>query len=385
MTRPATGAQTSVYFVLETETGVTPDNPVWTKLRFTGSLPALTRDNLESAELDGSREKNNIRLGQYSVAGDINVELYYGAFDELLEGLMQGSWVAGSVDSGVEITVDASANTFTRTTGDFTAIFSEGDTVKFGSLVGSGNSDPVVITSVTATVITAAAATLTDESATTTDVTQCDTLKVGTDIKSFSLLYHYADLNDGAGGYDLVTGCEVTAMGLEVSVNNLVTGSFSVIGRNYEQNASLPSGSTFNDANTSRPFASFDGSLVQDGDQIGFVTSISPSMDNAAEAVFVVGSRGASHISYARMSNTFDIEAFFQNYDLFDKFVSEEEGSMQALLKLDGNGFSIRYPRFMYTAGTPEVTGDTDISISASGQALKDADAGTSLILQRIS
>ena len=383
-TRPATGANTSVYLCLETDCGVTPDSPVWIPFRYTGSIPSLNRDNLQGAELDGSREITSLRLGQFNPNGDVNVELYYGAHDDLYSALLQSSWVSGVTESAVDITVDATAGTFTRAAGDFTTNLSVGDVVKFSDLIGSGNSDPVTITSLTALVATCDAADLTDEASTSTDVVQGDKLVVGTSKKSFSLLVDYGDLNSGAGGYDIIPGCEVSASSIEIAVNALVTGSFSFIGRDYLVNTSLPAGSTFADANTSRPYASFDGSIIQDNEKVGFVTSISPSMDNAAEAAYVVGKRGPNHISYGRMSNTFDIEAFFYDYTLFEKFANEDEGAMSALLKLDGKGLSFTWPRFIYTAGAPDIAGESDISISASAQALKDTDAGTSLIIQRV-
>lgn len=381
--RPATGANTSVFYVEEVDCGVTPTSPVWTPLRFTGSLPSLTRDNLTSAELDGSREISELRLGQFNPNGDINVEFYYGAHDDLLAALLQSTWVAGTTEAGLTIDVDGTLNTITRSAGDFTANFAVGDLVKFPSLTGS-NSDPIIITALTATVLTAAAATLVDESTATSDIVGGDQLKVGTTKKSFSLLIYYEDLNNGVGGYDLIKGCEVTASSIDISVNALVTGSFSIIGRDYLANTTEPAGSTYNNVNTNRPFASFDGSLIQDNALIGFVTSITPEMDNAGEAAFVVGQRGPSHVSYGRMTNTFGIEAFFIDYTLFDKFVNETEGEMNALLKLDGNGWSLRWPRFIYTEGAPDVAGESDISISASGQALKDATESTSLIIQRV-
>ena len=384
-TRPATGANTSVYITEETTCGVTPNSPVWDHFRFTGSIPSLTRDNLTSSELDGSREVSGLRLGQFNPNGDVNVELYYGAHDAIISALMQGSWVSGTTEAGLTITVDADAATFTRASGDFTTNYAVGDLVKFPGLTGSGNSDPVTITSVSALTITADGASLTNETSATTDIVGGDKLNVGTSKKSFSLMVVYDDLNNGVGGVDIITGCEVTAASFDISVNALVTGSFSFIGRDYMANTTEPAGSTFNDVNTERPFASFDGALIQDSAQIGFVTSITPEMDNTGEAAFVVGKRGPSHISYGRMSNTFGIEAFFLDYTLFEKFANEEEGSMVATLKLDGNAMSFHWPRFIYTEGSPSIDGESDISVSASAQALKDSDLNTSLIIQRVS
>ena len=104
--KPATGTNTLLYYVEETDCGVTPDNPAWKELRFTGGIPVLNRESLTSEELDGSREINGFRLGQFNPSGDTNIELSYGAHDDLLEGAMQSTWAAGATDSSVEITVD---------------------------------------------------------------------------------------------------------------------------------------------------------------------------------------------------------------------------------------------------------------------------------------
>jgi hypothetical protein len=382
--KPATGTNTVVYYVQEVDCGVTPDTPAWTPLRFTSGIPQLTRESFTSEELDGSREINGFRLGQKGVAGDVNLELSHGSHDDMLAAAMQSSWVAGATDAAVEITVDSAAKTFTRSAGDFTATFAVGDIVKFPSLA-TANQGGFYITTLTATVMTCAGAKdLVDETTETTDVVQADKLVVGNTVESFSLLVHYTDLNSGAGGYDIIRGCELSTMNLAVALNANVTGSFGIIGKSYEADATLPVGSTFNAASTTRPYSSFDGRLMQDGAVLGFVTSISPTSDNSAEAVYAIGSDFASHISFGKMNNTFSLETFFFDYTKFNKFANGEATRLDLILSLDGNSFGISYPNFYYTEGGPDVAGPGDISENLSGQAIKTPTT-SSIILQRIS
>ncbi|EHO6160033.1 hypothetical protein KLZ81_004645, partial [Salmonella enterica] len=105
-------------------------------------------------ELDGSRETSSIRTGNRQVTGEYAIELSAESQDELLAGAMTSSWVAGSTKSGISVTVDPMAKTFTRATGSFVTDGVEvGDLVQFDGL--SGNNDKAfLVTAVTATVVT---------------------------------------------------------------------------------------------------------------------------------------------------------------------------------------------------------------------------------------
>lgn len=55
MVQPYKGATTAQFYVPEVTPGVTPTSPSWRPLRSTSGVPAITRDALVSAELDGNR------------------------------------------------------------------------------------------------------------------------------------------------------------------------------------------------------------------------------------------------------------------------------------------------------------------------------------------
>ena len=96
----ANGAQHSLHFVAETTYGTTPSTPTWTPCPHTGTTLALTKDAIESEKLRGDRQVEDFRHGNKSIGGDISCELEYGAFDNLLEAALGGSWTSDVLKTG---------------------------------------------------------------------------------------------------------------------------------------------------------------------------------------------------------------------------------------------------------------------------------------------
>lgn len=88
----ATGAQHSLHFVAESTYGTTPSTPTWTPCPHTGCTLGVTKDSIVASKLRGDRQIEDLRHGNKQVGGDIPFELEYGAFDDLLEAALMGSW-----------------------------------------------------------------------------------------------------------------------------------------------------------------------------------------------------------------------------------------------------------------------------------------------------
>lgn len=99
----ASGGQHGLQYVMETEFGVTPATPTMKTLRHTGCSLVLTKATLESAELRSDRQICDVRGGAKQVGGDINYELSYGDFDDLLAMALFNNWdtVANSLKAGI--------------------------------------------------------------------------------------------------------------------------------------------------------------------------------------------------------------------------------------------------------------------------------------------
>lgn len=97
----ANGAQQALFYIAEATYGATPSTPTWTPFPFTGTTLAMSKDAIESEKLRGDRQIEDFRHGNKSISGDITSELEYGAFDDILEAVMCGTWSANVLKTGV--------------------------------------------------------------------------------------------------------------------------------------------------------------------------------------------------------------------------------------------------------------------------------------------
>jgi hypothetical protein len=96
----ANGAQHSLHYIVESTYGTTPSTPTWTPLPHTGTNLAMTKDALESEKLRGDRQVEDFRHGNKSISGEVNGELEYGAFDDMLEAVLGGTWATNVLKTG---------------------------------------------------------------------------------------------------------------------------------------------------------------------------------------------------------------------------------------------------------------------------------------------
>lgn len=386
---PATGSRTSHWYCLETVAGTTPTSPTWKPLRYTSGNMRLSKDTLQSAELDGSREIADVRLGSNQTAGDISIELSYSFYNDLLQAALGGTWATPTPLSGLTLTVSSLLSKFTRSAGDFTTSVEPGDLIRFTGLVETVNKATYQVLSVTATeiVVNAPAGTLTVE----TSVGSCGAvlashLEIGNTRRTFSILTNYADADAGSGEYHITRGVEITAFSFNTAVNALVTGTLSTIGRSYSADEALPSGSTFPATTKTTVFSNVDGMIIDTSatpaTAIGYVTSIDMSLDNAASAQFEIGSDNVSFIERGRANSTLSLSTFFENSTLLSKFVNETETGISLALFSDSGAMCFRYPRVVYTSGAPEVGGENSIVQTLEAQALAGTDGSSSIIIQ---
>lgn len=383
---PATGSKTSHYYVEETTAGTTPTSPVWTPIRYTGGQMTMTRDSLQSSELDGSREVADLRLGSKQTAGEFSCEISSLAFNDFFEAALGGTWAVSTSSSSINITVDPSTRKFTRASGSYvTEGFAAGDLIKHPTLTGD-NAKTFVVESVAALYVIVkvpASVTLTVE--TTASVVKFPmTLVTGSTRRSFSILTYFADADQGAGLYQLTKGVEISGFSLDVSVNALVTGTFPVIGRTTTYDSGLPSGSTFNTINRLEVYSGVEATIQDNATVLGYVTSMSCTNDNSAAAQFELGSSGVAFIERGRANNTLSLSTFFETMTLLNKFVGETETSVYVAL-MQGNrekATAFNYGRVVYTSGAPEVAGEESISQTLEAQALQGTTLESSIEIQ---
>lgn len=96
----AQGSRHSISYVAESTFGTTPGTPSMLELRNTGTTLKATKDNFVSDEIRNDRQIVDLRHGLKRIAGDINFELSYGAFDDFLESALFGAWSTNVLKAG---------------------------------------------------------------------------------------------------------------------------------------------------------------------------------------------------------------------------------------------------------------------------------------------
>ena len=382
---PFIGASSETFFIEEVTPNVTPASPAWTTLRNTGGMPVITKDTLQSEESDGSREVKSVRTGSESVTGEFSTELSFGSHDALYENAMSSAFVAGLDVASVEITVDETLKTFTRTAGDFLADgFLVGDLVDMPLLTGN-NAKPFIATAVTASVITGAAITITlSPEVVTTNVRSGDKLGTGNECKTMSVMTKLTGKCGTITQYIVTTGVEMTGWSLDVSVNATVTGSFPIIGRKQEEGSPTPpSGSTFNPESSTKPYASVDGKVIESGALQAGVTSIAYTNDNNASPQFELGSKAVSFVERGTANNSLSATVFMEDTELLNKFINDTIVDVAVILNHpDGGAMSFSTPQTVLTEVTPELSAES-VTQSVGGTAIGDAN-NSSMVIQRL-
>lgn len=380
--QPYKGANTAQFYVLETTPGITPTNPSWLPLRNTGGVPAVTRDALVSNELDGSGETSSIRTGNKQVTGEYAIELSAQSQDELLAGAMTSSWQAGLTESGVSITVDPVAKTFTRSTGSFAGEMT-GNLVQFPGLTGD-NAKPFIVTSASGLVLTGASiqGKLTAETG-TTDFTEADKLETGNLCKTYSILTWFKGRCGGADSYIVTRGVEFSGFTIEQAVNAMVTGSFPFIGLNQEILTAPPAGSTFTVNFDAQPFASVDVSAFNGTAPLKLIDTFTITNDNGASAQFELGNDSVAFVERGRAANTFSLAGKLYDMTLLNQFLNETQIELTSILAGPDGAMSFTLKRAELTSATPEIGGPESVTLSMEGQATGSA-MRSSIVIQRI-
>lgn len=210
-----------------------------------------------------------------------------------------------------------------------------------------------------------------------------DRLKAGVVRRTFTIEREFADLETGEK-YHRFTGCEFNKLELDVNANAMVTGTFSIIGKDMIAAATPVVGSTYANPLSTSPLDSFTGVLKEGGQTIAVITEIKLSIENGLESRYVVGDKTSINPSVGRAMVTGNITAFFEDSTLITKFINETTSSIEfSLPDPEGNVLTFVMPRIKYSGGQPDTNGDGPITLSMPIDALYDATSGTNLYIER--
>ena len=211
-----------------------------------------------------------------------------------------------------------------------------------------------------------------------------DVLKVGTTPKYFTMEDEAADISQ----YRLFTGMAVSNMSVSIAPNQMVTGSFDMVGKTMTQSGSTGStGGTPTAASSNQPFDSYSGTISDGGSAISIVTSIDFSLANSLAPTFVVGSDAAQSLEYGRAVVEGTMTVYYEDETLINKFLNETESSIEVSVDdpTGANSYTFLFPRVKYNGASVPVQNPQSRLITMPFVALYDATEDTNIKLTRTS
>lgn len=209
-----------------------------------------------------------------------------------------------------------------------------------------------------------------------------DVLKVGTTPKYFSIEDYAADVDQAR----LFTGCTVSSLALSIAPNQMVTSTFTMVGKDMTIGATEK---TQDDPTGNAPFDAYSGAVaignVGASSASGVVTGIDFTLNNSFAPTFVVGDDSAPALEVGRAEIEGTLTAYFEDSALITRFLNETETELSVSVDdpTGSNEYTFLFPRVKINSADVGVDGPNSRTISMSFVALYDSTEATNLKITR--
>ncbi|MFT6559174.1 phage tail tube protein [Sneathiella sp.] len=205
-----------------------------------------------------------------------------------------------------------------------------------------------------------------------------DTLKTGVSEKSFSIERIFGDV----GHYQVFSGCVVDEFSLTVQPDSLVTGRFSIKGKEL-----VISGAPLDVApvtvSNHTPIDSFKGQVLENGVELAIAAGVDLKIENNVEGVFTLSDETAIGLTAGRSRVSGELTAYFSNDALLDRFIQKTPSSLEIALVGDGGRYEIYLPNILYMGADMPVKGDGAVILTLPFVAQYDDVEGTNIKLTK--
>lgn len=185
-------------------------------------------------------------------------------------------------------------------------------------------------------------------------VTTPDELKVGTTLKSFTFEDYMADIDQAR----LYTGCVVSQASFSMAPNQMITTTFSIIGKDGTISATEE---TVDAATVNQPFDSYSGDfrIADHEGTLGALTSVTGlefTVNNNLNPTFVIGEDTTPQLEYGRCEIEGTITAYIEDASLINRFLNETETEFDVTVNdpSGANEYKFYFPKVkINSADTP--------------------------------
>ena len=207
-------------------------------------------------------------------------------------------------------------------------------------------------------------------------------LKVGVTPKFMSIEDYAADIDQAR----VFTGCSVSSMAISLAPNQMVTTTFSMVGKDMTISGTEK---TQDAASGAAPFDAYSGDLsignVGGAAPVAIVTALDFTLNNSYAPTFVIGDDSAPSLEYGRAEIEGTFTAYFEDAALINRFLNETETEIEVSVDdpTGANTYTFTFPRVKINSADVGVDGPTSRMVSLSFVALYDATEDTNLKITR--
>lgn len=381
----ASSNRTALRVVKETVFNTTPASPVLDPIRYTGESLNFNLSNITSNEIRSDRMTSDLIQVQSDASGDINFELSYGSFDELIEGAMASTY--GTVTNVTATDIDASAtdDSFNSVASAFGNIV-DGQWIRVSGFSNSANNGVFKVTTATSAKLIVGS-TLVTESAGPSVTVKAEMARNGTELMSFTFQKHLQDPTTPT--FFNFTGARVGSMSLDFQTGQILTGSLSVMAIGASTDTSQLSGATVNPSSSSDVMNAVSNlSLITiDGSpSTAKFSSLTLNLNNNLRAQDAIGSLEHVGVALGRLEVTGNISIYFEDSTMYDKYLNATSFALSfAVQDSSLNTYVFTMNNVKFESGTVVSGGlDTDVLLEASWRAIVDPATSSMIQIDRI-
>lgn len=376
--QPGTSNRTAIRLVAETNFNETPANPAFKSVRYTGESVAFNRRSVTSNEIRDDRMTSDLVAVGADVGGDINIELSYESFDDIIAAALCSSWSApvGGV-STMKNGVERKSFTLQKHFQDLAIpIFQSFSGCRIGGLTLDFQTAQILTGKFSVMGCTALNSTAQFAGASVTypgdGNTPMNAVTNLSQIEKDSGRLTNITVTAGGTGYTTASvsftgGSPVSpATAVAVLSGGVVTGiTITDPGEGY---TSAPV------VNITGPGTGATATAAIGGAMVAKIKSMSMELNNNLRGQEAVGYLGYIGIALGRLEITGNIELYFEDANEYQTFLDNDDFKFSFVVQdVDGNSYKFIFPRVKYEEGTILSGGlDQDLMVAGKWRALAD-------------
>ncbi len=193
-------------------------------------------------------------------------------------------------------------------------------------------------------------------------------LKPGNTVKSLSMERMWNDITL----YQLFKGVEVNSLTLAGALDAEVQATFNLIGQSSTDPSATSIDTTPTVVTEKKAFINV-GGTIKEGGSLANISSFNINIDNGLNPNYTWGNRDVANTSSALIIVTGDIEVYFENATLMNKFRNGTSSTLQVLFSDGTNSITLDLNTIQYTVATQDDASADTLTLNMNFEALYNA------------